>query len=121
MVCGIVSIGWPFRMIDMPVSPDVILQIMAAAVLLNGICFAAFAWDKRCARRQTWRVPERTLLTLAAAGGSIGAVLGQLFLRHKTRKEPFRTHLRLIVRLQTFVLIAMLIPQSRHAVWELLQ
>ena len=69
----------------------------------------------------SWRVSERTLLTLAAVGGSIGAVFGQIFLRHKTRKEPFRTQLRLIVGLQTFGLIIFLVPQSRNAVLAFLQ
>jgi uncharacterized membrane protein YsdA (DUF1294 family) len=108
-------------MIDLLLSADTVLQIIVAVALLNGACFAAFAWDKRCARRQDWRVPERTLLTLAAVGGSIGAVLGQLLLRHKTRKEPFRTNLRLIVGLQTIVLLIFLFPQSRDYALALLR
>ena len=103
-------------MIGTSLPSDTILQIAAAAVFLNVASFAAFAWDKRCAVRQSWRVPERTLLTLALFGGSIGAVCGQLLLRHKTRKEPFRTILRLIVGMQTVVLIVLLVPQSREAV-----
>jgi uncharacterized membrane protein YsdA (DUF1294 family) len=93
---------------------------MAGFVLLNGTCFAAFAWDKRCARRQAWRVPERTLLMLAAAGGSVGAVCAQIFLRHKTRKEPFRTYLRLIAGFQTVAILILLFPQGREAAWALL-
>lgn len=100
-------------------SPYLVLAIAVAA--LNGASFAVFAWDKWCARTGGWRVPERTLLGLAAIGGSIGAVFGQIFLRHKTRKEPFRTHLRLIVGLQTFVLIIFLVPQSRKAALAFLQ
>ncbi|HSP25829.1 MAG TPA: DUF1294 domain-containing protein [Saliniramus sp.] len=100
-------------------SPYLVLAIAVAA--LNGASFAAFAWDKWCAQNGGWRVPERTLLGLAAMGGSIGAVFGQIFLRHKTRKEPFRTHLRLIVGLQTFVLIIFLVPQSRNAALAFLQ
>ena len=107
-------------MIETSLPSDTILQIAAAAVVLNAVSFAAFAWDKRCAIRQSWRVPERTLLTLALFGGSIGAICGQLLLRHKTRKEPFRTTLRLIVGLQTVVLIVLLVPQSRAALWTLL-
>ena len=42
------------------------------------------------------RVPERTLLNLALIGGAPGAVAAQQMLRHKTRKEPFRTQLWLI-------------------------
>ncbi len=60
---------------------------------INGATFAAFALDKRAAERRTWRVPERRLLMMAVFGGSPGALLGQQLLRHKTRKEPFRTSL----------------------------
>ena len=60
---------------------------------INGATFGAFALDKRAAERRAWRVPERRLLTLAAFGGSAGALLGQQLLRHKTRKAPFRTSL----------------------------
>ena len=35
---------------------------------------------------------ESTLLIVALFGG-VGALLGQRLLRHKTRKEPFRTRL----------------------------
>lgn len=53
--------------------------------------FAAFARDKRAAVAGEQRTPEATLLLLAAAGGSAGAVAAQQALRHKTRKEPFRS------------------------------
>jgi uncharacterized membrane protein YsdA (DUF1294 family) len=63
---------------------------------INAATFAAFAWDKRAAERRAWRIPERRLLTLAAFGGSPGALAAQQLLRHKTRKEPFRTALRAV-------------------------
>jgi uncharacterized membrane protein YsdA (DUF1294 family) len=69
---------------------------------------------------QTWRVSERTLLYLAAIWASDGAVSAQILLRHKTRKQPFRTYLRLIVCFHTVVLMILLVPQSREAVWTYL-
>ena len=39
---------------------------------------------------------ERTLL-LAALFGGVGAWMGQHLLRHKTRKEPFRTQLGVVI------------------------
>ena len=47
--------------------------------------------DKRFATLGGHRISERTLLTLAAIGGSLGAIAAQQAFRHKTRKEPFRT------------------------------
>ena len=80
---------------------------MAAAYLLvvNAWEFVLFAWDKSCARNGRWRVSENMLLTVALIGGSPGAMIGQRLLRHKTRKQPFRTHLLTIVVLQAAAII----------------
>lgn len=66
--------------------------------------FATFAADKRAAARRQWRVPERRLLGLAALGGSPGALVAQQILHHKTRKEPFRTQLWVVVGVQSLLL-----------------
>jgi len=71
---------------------------------INAATFAAFALDKRAAERRAWRIPEHRLLMMAAFGGSPGALVAQQTLRHKTRKEPFRTSLWLIVAAQAAVL-----------------
>ena len=71
---------------------------------INAATFAAFALDKRAVARRAWRIPERRLLMLAAFGGSPGALAAQQALRHKTRKEPFRTSLWAIVVVQAAVL-----------------
>ena len=73
-------------------------ELLALSVVaINAATFAAFALDKRAAERRTWRIPERRLLMLAALGGSAGGLIAQQALRHKTRKEPFRTWLWVIV------------------------
>ena len=82
---------------------------------VNLASFGAFALDKRAAIRGDWRIRESTLLTLAALGGTFGAVLAQTTLRHKTRKEPFRTLLYGIIALQLAALAALAFPQVRAA------
>lgn len=72
--------------------------------VINTATFATFAFDKQAAVRRSRRVPERLLLLLAAVGGSLAALLAQRVLRHKTRKEPFRTLLWAIVAAQAAVL-----------------
>lgn len=65
-------------------------MILAYLAGINLIAFAAMALDKRFAVLRDRRIPERTLLALAALGGAPGAIAGQQAFRHKTHKEPFR-------------------------------
>jgi len=79
------------------------------ALYLLGVNLASivlFGWDKYCAERDLRRIPESTLLTVAAIGGSVGAIAAQRRFRHKTRKEPFRTYLHVIVGVQALGLAA---------------
>ena len=45
--------------------------------------------DKQRARHGAWRIPESTLMGVALAGGSIGAMGGMYLVRHKTRHPKF--------------------------------
>ena len=51
---------------------------------INVLTFLIYAIDKWKARRGKWRIPEDTLIWLAIAGGSIGALLG-MYLSSVTR------------------------------------
>jgi len=92
------------------------LIISLAWVFVNLWTFAIFAVDKRSAGTKEWRVSESSLLTLALIGGSFGAICGQYFLRHKTRKEPFRTQLFSIIAIQlaivSFLIFRLLFAKS---------
>ena len=68
------------------------LVLLAIWVACNGLAWAAFGWDKRCAQRQARRVPEARLLGLAILGAA-GAWLGSHQFRHKTAKRSFRMRL----------------------------
>ena len=57
---------------------------------VNVLTFAVYGVDKWKARRGRWRVPEATLLGLAAVGGSVGAWLAMRLFRHKTQHKKFR-------------------------------
>lgn len=71
-------------------------MILAYLAGINLAAFAAMALDKRFASLGQRRISERALLTVAALGGTPGAIAGQQAFRHKTRKEPFRTLLWLM-------------------------
>lgn len=79
-------------------------QIVLALLAVNGAAFLAFWRDKRLASAGARRIPERTLLWLAFAGGSLGAITAQHLFRHKTRKEPFRSQLYAIAALHALAL-----------------
>jgi uncharacterized membrane protein YsdA (DUF1294 family) len=85
---------------------------------INLVTFAMFAWDKYSAIKGQWRIPEKTLLALALAGGSPGAIVAQQRLRHKTRKQPFRAYLILIAGLHAVLLVALTIPVTRQLLLE---
>lgn len=69
-------------------------------IAFNLFVFLVYWWDKHAARNGGWRIRESTLLWLAFLGGSVGAISAQHLLRHKTRKEPFRSILLSIVIVQ---------------------
>jgi uncharacterized membrane protein YsdA (DUF1294 family) len=64
---------------------------------LSLLTLLVYAWDKSAARRRAWRISEATLHGLALLGGWPGAWLAQVWLRHKSRKQPFRTWFWLMV------------------------
>lgn len=77
-----------------------ILPFLLYLGLVNLFTFAVFGWDKYRSIKNAWRVPENTLLLLALIGGSPAMLVGQKLLRHKSRKQPFKTYLLLIVLVQ---------------------
>ena len=77
-----------------------LLPAVALLLAMNFFTILRFWQDKRRAVAGERRIAEADLLALAAFGGSPGALLARRMFRHKTRKQPFSTHLYLIVALQ---------------------
>lgn len=69
-------------------------------VAINAWTMLRFRQDKMRAIAGGRRIPEADLLGLALMGGSPGAFAARRLFRHKTRKEPFSTHLMLIAAVQ---------------------
>ena len=58
-------------------------------LIMNAAGVISMLADKRKAKKKLWRIPEATLLTIAALGGSIGSLAGMYTFRHKTKHLKF--------------------------------
>ncbi|NQG96922.1 DUF1294 domain-containing protein [Streptococcus suis] len=68
-----------------------IQQMMSLALCLwNFIVFLTYGVDKYRARKQAYRISEKTLLLMAYFFGGLGAWGGGTYFRHKTQKVYFR-------------------------------
>ena len=65
--------------------------ILWAYLGMSVVTFAFYAMDKAAAKKGGQRTPESSLHTLALLGGWPGALYAQQLLRHKSRKQPFRS------------------------------
>ena len=54
---------------------------------VNILAFVLFGVDKQKARRNKWRIPEKTLILSAVIGGSVGAILGMRFFAPQNPKS----------------------------------
>lgn len=67
-----------------------VLQIIICyLVIMNVIGFLFMGLDKWKARKRAWRIPEATLLLIAALGGAVGSMIGMHLFHHKTRHWYF--------------------------------
>ena len=88
------TIGAAFFLIIVGVSvltakiPPVILALYIVGSLFT---FIMYARDKSAAKKGSWRTQESTLHLLSLAGGWPGALVAQQNLRHKSKKQSFRS------------------------------
>jgi len=69
------------------VAPVVLWVYLGASL----ITYLVYAFDKVAAKDGTWRTPEGTLHWLSLIGGWPGALIAQQTLRHKSKKQSFRS------------------------------
>lgn len=84
-------------------------MILGYLFLINAIAWLLMLADKLKAKKNLWRIPESTLLTAAALGGSIGMLIGMYTVRHKTKHLKF-----------TLGVPAILIAQVALVMWILI-
>ena len=76
-------------------------------VFINILAFVLMGTDKAKAKRNAWRIPEKTLFLSAILGGSIGAILGMQLFRHKTRHRSFVLGMPAILAAQVVIALAL--------------
>lgn len=83
--------------------------IVAYLLLINAISFLIMRLDKEKAKKNAWRISERTLLSLAALLGSIGILAGMKVFRHKTKHPKFTIGVPIMLAIQIVLGILVLI------------
>lgn len=63
--------------------------LMIYLLIINAAGLLLMLVDKWKAIHDRWRIPEKTLFTVAILGGSIGTLAGIYLFRHKTRHRSF--------------------------------
>ena len=63
--------------------------VLVYLLIINAAGFLVMTIDKLYAKKNMWRIPERTLMGVAAFGGSIGVLLAMYTVRHKTKHMKF--------------------------------
>ena len=81
------------------------MLLWGAWLLINLLVFILYGVDKRRARKQQWRIPEKTLFLMAVLGGGLGTTLGMHWFRHKTKHWYFKYGMPAILLLEAAVLI----------------
>jgi uncharacterized membrane protein YsdA (DUF1294 family) len=64
-----------------------------------------YGLDKMLSGTGNQRIPERILWLSAFLGGSIGAIAGMYFFRHKTKKTSFQLVLAILVLVQIALVV----------------
>ena len=71
------------------------------AINLYGI-FVMYS-DKKKSQKKSWRTPESTFFTIAAAFGALGIFMGMRLFRHKTKHKKFVIGIPIILVVQLFI------------------
>lgn len=73
--------------------------------LMSVVLLVVMKADKERARRNQYRISEKTLWMTAILGGAIGGVIGMQLFRHKTKHLSFRLGFPLLALLDVSVLV----------------
>ena len=72
-------------------------------LLINAAGLLLMLTDKQKAKRGWWRIPEATLMGIAAVGGSLGTYLGMRLFHHKTKHPKFSIGVPLLLAIHVLL------------------
>ena len=84
---------------------------LVALATVSFLAFLLYVLDKEKAKRNAWRISEKTLLLLSFFGGAAGGYLAMNMVRHKTRKWYFH-FVNLVGLLWQILLLAYLMANA---------
>lgn len=87
-------------------------------IAANIIGIIMMAMDKRKAKKNLWRIPEKTLFITAAIGGSLGILSGMYMFRHKTQKKVFVWGVPVIIILQVTAAVTFYILTNNNQIFS---
>ena len=117
------TIGAAFFLVIVGVSaltakiPPLILALYIVGSLFT---FIMYAVDKSAAKNGAWRTQESTLHLLSLAGGWPGALFAQQKLRHKSKKQSFRSVFWVTVFMNCGAFIWLLTPTGAATLQSLI-
>lgn len=82
--------------------------LLVYLLIINAVDFLFMFIDKQKAKKKKWRIPEATLMGIAAIGGSIGSLIGMYTFRHKTLHKKFTIGIPAILILQIGLAVAVI-------------
>lgn len=75
-------------------------MLLIYLLIINAVGIFFMLADKHKAKKKQWRIPEATLMGIAAVGGSVGVLIGMYTFRHKTKHAKFYIGVPLLLILQ---------------------
>ena len=84
--------------------------ILLYLLLINAAGFLLMLVDKLKAKKNLWRIPEKTLFLVTALFGALGGTLGMKVFRHKTKHWYFKWGFPALLAVQ-IVLLAVVLPK----------
>ena len=82
----------------------ILFAVIVYMVIISILSIIITIYDKKIAGSGARRIPEKTLLTFSAIGGSVAMLLTMFAIRHKTQHKKFMIGIPVIMILQAIII-----------------